>query len=215
MQDKNWKPHIQLIKTLILLSLVWLAYRKPVLAIECNPPDPPADEYNEHDAVFTGRPTAIICKPHLPGTLSRFLYTYAPGFYDSTYCRVYFSVDKSWKGVTTTNAIVITYNVPYGPGFSMGQHYLVYANRTSSRFGSDGVWFTGPLYCTRTTVVSEATEDFNYLQTIPELELIPTTSPVVWFGVGIISITLFLFVVLLTILQFRRAASGGQRPPRL
>jgi hypothetical protein len=200
---------IRLMTALTVASLMLLALPPAVLAIECDPPGPPADEYRRYDAVFIGKPTAILCIPH---GVTRFVYRYTRFLYgrhlDSTYCKVYFSVDQSWKGVATTNTVVTAYNVPYGPDFTIGRQYLVYASERS-----DGAWSTPPQYCTRTTTIPEAGEDMSYLGPLPVLQLKPTVSPLVWLLGGVAGGVFFLLATASAVLMSRRAGGSSRRKP--
>lgn len=80
--------------------------------------------------------------------------------------KISFEVQESWRGASFTHFTVRNSQSDgnCGYNFIQGQEYLVYVDQ----------WADEPLHastCSRTTALASATEELNYLQTLPKLEL--------------------------------------------
>jgi hypothetical protein len=149
-------------RRLLLIAFVLLARPISARACSCASYSNPAFEFRRAGAVFTGEVIAIDgsrTKQTMPAWLG-WMY---PG--PSYGYRVTFSVNRSWKGVTTSKVDVTT---GYGGGdcgflFDVGREYLVYADGDVGVLGAD--------ICSRTVTVAAASDDMKYLSTLPELTL--------------------------------------------
>jgi hypothetical protein len=146
---------------IIALFAILLVRPSPVWACSCVLPDPPPIAFANTDAVFVGRVTQIN-NPTWPGIVAS----------SADPVRVVFQVNDSWKGVATTTVTVATAasGASCGYVFDVGKQYTVYA------YNDNGVWGTN--MCTRTNEVANAAADLAYLNTLPKLTLISTSSPV-------------------------------------
>lgn len=112
---------------------------------------------------------------------------------------VFFKVLKSWKGVEKT---FVKVNTGRGGGdcgysFEVGKEYLVYASYAYGVPGS--YWVTG--ICSRNAELPKATEDLNYLRSLPELPL-EFKVPIPWAETD--SITFALAVLVVGVVIFAR-----------
>jgi hypothetical protein len=121
-------------------------------ACSCGSGGPPCRNYFEVDAVFVGTVREISPPEEIVGG-------------DSTYWRrlVRFSIERTFKGVQGTMVEVSTGLDGGDCGFSFEarRRYLVYAYRKT-----DGGLGTG--ICSRTRLISKASEDLAYLENLPE-----------------------------------------------
>lgn len=184
----------------IIICLVFLfvlfAYPSPAKACSCLEPGPPSSEFYRADSIFTGRVIRIIDNyqpvfSFLDQAMIK-LGIRSYRFYEGRFYgySVFFAVDKSWKGVQET---VVEIHTGYGGGdcgysFTVGQDYLVYANYAYGKPGN--YWMTG--ICSRTAESANATDDFNYLTTLPTLPL-NSGFPIPWTEKDLV----FLLVLLL------------------
>jgi len=168
------------VRPVIILSLILVILARPTSAGACSCVEPglPAQEFQESNAVFTGRVLRIVDE-YVPvfSSLDRILTAIGkqPYFWIQAgrYVgyRIYFGVINSWKGVAKTTVVVDT---GYGMGdcgypFAVSNDYLVYA---SYPYGiPDNYWVTS--ICSRNAEISTATEDLRYLDTLPRLTLKP------------------------------------------
>jgi hypothetical protein len=155
-------PHLPALIHFPLNSLLWF---RPRPAYACFSPfiDSPAEAFTQADAIFTGRVTAINRPPKLsfitPGLLRFLLDVQAYSIYNNIHNhRVTFTITQSWKGIVTTEAIIIADNV-YNP-FGVGKEYLVYAHRV------DNTWVAGQC------VMPLESADPAFVPTLPTLPLI-------------------------------------------
>lgn len=132
---------------LCLIPLLFLPDAN-LYACTCAPPDPPEAAFQKADAVFLGEVTAV----ELVQGESDFL----------AQNKVTFQILKAFKGVQGTHAEVLTprSNVSCGYPFQKKEVFLIYAFRESEK-GLDTT------LCSRTQLRSEATEDLQYLATLP------------------------------------------------
>lgn len=122
------------------------------LACSCIAPGSPTEELARAAVVFRGRVTAIATERAPAG---------------NQYQRVTFQADTVWKGSITHEVAVYTSSSSASCGypFMQGEEYLVYASRT----GDSGPPLEFPAnalavsLCSRTSLVSEAGEDFAAL----------------------------------------------------
>jgi hypothetical protein len=143
---------------LLLNSLLWIRPRclfPPLI-------DSPTEAFANADAIFTGRVTAINRPPQLsfitPGLLRFLLDVQAYSIYNNIHKnRVTFTITQSWKGIVTTEAIIIADN-EYNP-FGVGKEYLVYAHRV------DNTWVAGQC------VMPLGSADPAFIPTSPTLPL--------------------------------------------
>jgi len=112
----------------------------------------PSVEFEESDAVFFGRVTNIIKPP--------------PIFYGYYLEIIAFEVEDSWKGITETHITVSAGDC--GVDFRKGKSYLVYSQEWNGVQGA-GI-------CSRTTEITRAAEDLEYLDTVPKIRLRSTMS---------------------------------------
>jgi len=123
----------------LLASLVALAAQKPSTAAACSCVQPPGpkDAAQNSTAVFEGRVTRIDDPQGEP--------------------KVHFKMVRSFKGPSSESIEVRTANssAACGYGFEEGQSYLVYANDFEGTLSAS--------LCSRTRLITEATEDLNEL----------------------------------------------------
>lgn len=192
----------------ILFTL--LAYPSPAKACSCIVPGPPSSEFPNANAVFTGRVIRVVDNYYpvfavLDWALWK-LGARSYNFYTGKHYgySVFFSVDKSWKGVKET---VVEVHTGYGGGdcgysFNVGSDYVVYAHYA---YGVPGnYWVTS--ICSRTADTSNATDDFNYLNTLPTLPL-RFAFPILWTTRDFILLLFALLIVGTSMIIFR----GRQR----
>jgi hypothetical protein len=112
-------------------------------------------EYTGASAVFVGVVSEISRTPIQIGEASQ------RGVFLGKLVR--FSVEQAYKGIQTPEVSVETGNGggDCGYPFEAGERYLVYAYRASK-----GILGTG--ICSRTKLMSQASEDLDYLQGLPE-----------------------------------------------
>jgi hypothetical protein len=124
-----------LLFVLFFYSLLWIQPRR---AYACSSGLGPDYNFDEADAVFAGRVTAIRRPLQLSATTYRLnrLLPDIPAF-DPYYRRVLFTTTTSWKGVSTTEAMILTPN-SHGYPFDVGKEYLVYARRIQNHFVTTG-----------------------------------------------------------------------------
>ncbi len=195
------------VRMAICLSLLigQLALPSPVSACSCVEPGAPVVEFTQYEAVFTGKVIAVTAKPSpaialLGRLLSRIgqypTFLYSDRFWGND---VTFTVNKSWKGVTTTKVTIHTGSGggDCGYGFIQGDDYLVYAYNAQNgdRLGAS--------ICSRTTVVSSAAEDLSFLNTMPTLPLTPVHD-YTWLYITGILLFVIAVCLLLTIKFIRR-----------
>ncbi len=156
-----------------------LAHPRPASACSCIMQGPPADEFAQSDAVFTG--TVIKTDDNysllfsiLDKILGRIgMQSYSFYRNDKYWGRsIFFTVMDSWKGVTET---IVEADTDYGGGdcgyaFVIGNDYLVYAYHA---YGQPGNYLVTSI-CSRNSELSFATEDLTYLNTLPTLPLNPS-----------------------------------------
>ena len=148
----NTKVRLLLIAFMLFTPL--LAYPAPARACTCGTPGSPQEGFGRSKAVFVG--TVMRVDEN----------SMKPRHYKFHVKSVTFEVEESWRGVDTTH---FTIQTGWGGGdcgyrFEEGKQYLVYAHQFT-----DIPFFTG--ICSRTTALASATEDLNYLQTLPKLKL--------------------------------------------
>jgi|SRR5688572_29763691 len=162
--------------TAILFTL--LAHTSPAKACSCVADVTLHNNFASHDAVFTGKVVRIVDNyaPYF-STVDYILYRLGYSFYFFDHFvhndarrlgfGVFFKVINSWKGVEKS---FVEVNTGRGGGdcgytFEMGKEYLVYA---SYAYGiPDNYWVTG--ICSRNATLPDATEDLNYLNSLPQL----------------------------------------------
>ncbi|HEX8637455.1 MAG TPA: hypothetical protein VF692_05285 [Pyrinomonadaceae bacterium] len=126
-----------------------------VEACSCMSAGPPCESFWNTDVVFSGRVTEIGAAPERPVFKSGDKYLAA-----FPMRAVRFAVDESFRG-TTEKSVEIQTGMGGGDcgfRFEIGQSYLVYAYRNKET----GTLGTG--ICTRTQVLSQATEDLEYFR---------------------------------------------------
>jgi len=152
---------------------------RPVSACSCAETGSSSQEFKKSHAVFAGK-VLRIADEYFPvfstfdsilTALGRQPYFWAKSGRYVGY-RVYFDVSQSWKGITESSAIVDT---GYGMGdcgysFTVNNDYLVYA---SFPYGMPANYWTTTI-CSRNAEINAATQDLNYLQTLPTLPLQPS-----------------------------------------
>lgn len=196
-----------LIRMAICLSLLigQLAMPTPVSACSCVEAGAPVVQFTQYDAVFTGKVIAVAAKSSPVIDLLRKLFSrnslypaflYSDRFWGND---VTFTVNKSWKGVTTTKVTIHTGSGEgdCGYGFIQGDDYLVYAYNAQNgdRLGAS--------ICSRTTVVSRAAEDLSFLNTMPTLPLTPVHD-YTWLYITGMLLFVIAVCLLLTIKLIRR-----------
>lgn len=143
----------------VVCTLGALAGPKPAHACSCDAFSPPEVAFAEADAVFMGTAVKAFDLQQL-------------GIPNHSGMQYTFAVETSWKGVTTTQALVYTGydDADCGISFTVGQPYLVYAHQHSN--GDLGTSF-----CDRTMShkTMARTDDLAYLVTQPTL--IPPPPP--------------------------------------
>lgn len=166
------KKLCRLLALCVILFNLFLLYPKPILACSCII-DSPEKMFVEADAIFIGTVTAIIAPSRVPNydNLVEIYYNFVPPLpnvhfdeFDSQ--RVMFKVETSWKGIDKPYTIIRTGegHGNCGYNFIQGNQYVVYG------YGRNGNLATG--ICSRTAEISRATEDLDYLQTLPKIELV-------------------------------------------
>jgi hypothetical protein len=202
------------IRLMICVAILFTLLARPSLvgACSCIAGVTVAEEFARDDAVFTGKVIRIV-DHYAPvfasldyimsklGYPNYFFYHFVHNDERRLGFSVFFKVINSWKGVEKTLAEV---NTGRGGGdcgyqFIVGEEYLVYANPA---YGiPDNYWVTG--ICTRTTALSNAKEDLNYLTSIPTIPL-QFSIPIPWVDEDWIFFLLSLMVLGLIILTRRR-----------
>jgi hypothetical protein len=154
--------------------LVLILFSGPNLVWACSCVDRPSATtgFQESAAVFTGNVTEITDKGGRTGAvrlgiLDRIRSWFGLPFDEDKYYgnKVSFKVNRSWKGVATTETEVHT---GYGGGdcgvrFIVGAEYLVYAYAWNDRLETS--------VCGRTGNHLRLAEDLSVLSTVPELSL--------------------------------------------
>ncbi|MBI5052941.1 MAG: hypothetical protein HZB52_06700 [Chloroflexi bacterium] len=192
------RPVLRLLSVFILLTLIF-AQPKRAEACICPFPVSPEIEFSRVDVVFAG---SVINSndvysgnpngnPAL-GTIEQWRRNFTNNF-DDYYD---FWVSESWKGVKTTSVTLFTGGTSCGSRFSAGTKYLIYGHYEKGQLIAH--------VCSRTRTFSSATDDLNYLDTLPKLALAPTLSP------ALISYILCAASILtpLAILLFKRLRSS-------
>jgi len=133
--------------TWCVLIIASISGAASVFACSCMNPGPPCEATSKSAAVFVG---TVVASKNAKTT----------GQYDFNSREVKFSVEESFKGLGSTEALVFT---GWGGGdcgypFRTGQQYLVYAYKDEK----DGR--LGTSICSRTRQLSEAKEDLAYLR---------------------------------------------------
>lgn len=115
-------------------------------ACSCIPPPPPADEFENSDAVFMGTVTSFKIEDS-----------------DSHLKKAKIQVHTIWKGDKALASEVFTGlgDADCGFGFEVGETFLIYAHLSEDRL------FTS--ICSRTSHVSMATEDLDFLNEVPPI----------------------------------------------
>ena len=108
----------------------------------CPEPPPPAEAYEEADAVFSGQVTNIVVDES--------------GYYHE----VTFQIIDVWKGEDSEEITVLTetYSDACGYNFQINNEYLVYAYNYT--------WGVYTNICTRTNLLEYASEDLDYLNSL-------------------------------------------------
>lgn len=201
--------HFRLLICLVILLSLFIRPTS-VYACSCVIPGTPAEEFFQHDAVFSGT-VVKIANNYIPfvtefmrynGFFESFLtpdYTNVDGrFYGNS---IFFSVTNSWKGVHEN---YVEIDSGYGMGdcgysFIENKEYLVYAN---SAYGiPDKYLVTGT--CGRTKELGNAGEELAYLETRPVLNL-EIISPTFWTEKNYIGFALlYILVTISLIIVFR------------
>ena len=139
--------HLLIAVALIMLPLT----ANSAFACQCLERQPPCADYWQADAVFVGSVTEI-----------------SPSFDDfessvrTKNRRVRFSLEKSYRGVDGSEVVLDNWINSCEYQFEIGKKYFVYAYRNTEEntLGTQG--------CSRTTAVSNATEDLAYIQAFSE-----------------------------------------------
>ena len=131
--------------TLLFAMLVWLLPHTQAKACSCMRPPPPLDALKQADAVFEGR---VVRVP--PNTAEQ-------GGNDMQRVEYEFAVSRTWKGPSSEKITLQTTasSAACGRSFQLGETYLVYSHQ------QDGI--ASDHLCSRTSLASEATEDFAAL----------------------------------------------------
>jgi hypothetical protein len=200
--------YVRLILCFIILFALF-AYPAPVSACSCIMPGSPPTEFAQANAVFRGQVISIVNKQNVITSLLDQIRDWMSlksnyGYGSPAYgYRVALTVSNSWKGVTATATQVTT---GYGGGdcgypFRVSAQYVIYAHGVPNDLSAS--------ICSRTTEVSQAATDLNYLGTLPALLLTPV-SPTPWPLVGIIifvsAVTLIGLAIFWLLRHRRRAA---------
>lgn len=167
-------------KLLVLATILAIFARPtPAWACSCIMPPPPAQEFADRQAVFVGTVTGSSSNISIPfvtqiqNLWNQWTNSNPPvGPSTSDMPKVEFSVQDSWKGVTTTTVAIASSSdsASCGIDFVAGQQYLVYA------YDFDGTGLQTNM-CTRTTDIVNASADLTYLNTQPKLTLTSADSP--------------------------------------
>lgn len=167
-------------KLLVLATaLAIFARPTPAWACSCMMPPPPAQEFADRQAVFVGTVTGGSSNLSIPFVTQIQNWwnqwtgsTQPVGPATSDMPKVEFSVQDSWKGVTTSTVAIAASSdsASCGIEFVPGQQYLVYA------YDFDGAGLQTNM-CTRTTDITNASADLTYLNTQPKLTLTSADSP--------------------------------------
>jgi len=139
----------------LTLSCLFILLSPPAFAM-CLLPGSPCEWY----AVHHGQPTFIgttLSNETVTDVIQRGDHTV-----QITTTKVKFRVEEPFEDVSSTTVDVFGYGTVNDFDFQMGARYLVYAFR-----GKDGKLRTQK--CTRTALVAEATEDINFLRSLPTL----------------------------------------------
>ncbi|MGB0386110.1 MAG: hypothetical protein ACPGWR_14985 [Ardenticatenaceae bacterium] len=168
----NTKVRLLLIAFMLFSAI--LPFPAPAWGCSCAEPGSPEEAFMRAEAVFVG--TALgggdaFWNPlyaRFVGVYHQFVPPLPPIIMDAGSHRTAtsFEVAHSWRGAKTTHFTVRTGlgDRDCGYRFQQGKQYLVYVYE----------WAHGSLYagsCSRTAPLASATQDLNYLQTVPKLEL--------------------------------------------
>jgi hypothetical protein len=206
---------------LIFISLFFVIFvdPSPAGACSCIIPGSSAEEFTERDAIFTGK-VIRVADNYAPyfSTIDYVLYKLGSrhsllGYFFLNYERLYgfdvfFKVLNSWKGVDKT---FVKVNTGRGGGdcgysFILDQEYLVYA---SYAYGiPNNYWVTS--ICSRNAILPKATEDLNYLSTLPEMKL-RFTAPIPWADRETITVVLAMAIlgIFIFVRQHRKNRKAG------
>lgn len=172
-----------LFRVTVYLGLLFnlFAYPAPVSACSCVGWAKPEEEFIDADAVFIGKVLSVTIS-----TIQDPSGFHADGYWPY---EITFEVHKSWRGITTNRATLVT---GHGEGdcgypFVEGNDYLVYAYDLHPSSGTG----LATNICTRTAEISNAAEDLSYLNTLPDLPL--------KFAVSVTRTTQYLITVVLVI----------------
>ncbi|MGF9975374.1 hypothetical protein [Viridibacillus arvi] len=115
-------------------------------ACSCSQPDPPKEALKGSSAVFSGKVIDTVDRNKNNEIQS-----------SADPIAILFDVDKSWKGVDQTQAIIYTErsSASCGYGFSLNEKYLVYAYEENGELRVNA--------CSRTVPLSGAKEDIQAL----------------------------------------------------
>lgn len=189
----------------ILFTL--FAYPSPAEACSCIVAGPPSSEFPQANVVFTGKVIRITDNYYpifsfLDWVMSklgmRSYHFYQGKLYGYS---VFFTVDKSWKGIKEK---VVEVHTGYGGGdcgysFTVGSDYLVYAYYA---YGVPGnYWITS--ICSRTAESSNAAEDFSYLNTLPTVPL-QSGLPILWTEKDLLLFSSLLTLIVAAIVIFTK-----------
>lgn len=175
-------------------------------ACKCTPSPSPSSALNLADAVFAGTVVAVFNPTKLPyydKLVWSYLKRYPGAEYQSFYTQfALFKLTTSWKGTTDTLVLVRTPSDSGGCGhsFSSGQPYLIYSHN----------WRGNPWtnLCTRTTEFHYATEDIQYLQTVPTQAVTPVWLATLVLRTGLAILMLIAIAGLAGIIRRNRLARG-------
>jgi len=201
----------------VVILFTLLAHPSPAHACSCVADVTIPDNFAQHDAVFTGKVIRIVDNySPIFSTFDYILYKLGrPNYFFDQFVRndekrlnfsVFFKILNSWKGLEKTFVEVNTGRRGGDCGYSFvsGQEYLVYTNHA---YGiPDNYWVTG--ICSRNAILSDATEDLNYLNSLPELPL-KFAVPIPWAEKD--TITAVVGTVIIGVLTFARQRRRVQR----
>lgn len=142
------------------ITLLTFVFTGHTAACQCAGSAAPCQAYWKTDVVFVG--TVVGSTKFITGK----------GDYKSEQRLVRFNVVEAFRGVQTAQAEVITGwgGGDCGYGFESGQSYIVYAYRSEK----DKRLYTS--ICSRTRSLAEASEDLNYIHSLPNAEASPPSS---------------------------------------
>jgi hypothetical protein len=189
-----------LLRFAVVISLLSISFIQamPVKACSCVPVLP-SSIFTEADAVFHGIVIGVnqINASPFYELISGFFVNYSLPVSAQQDSITTFWVSESWKGVSTSNAVIYTsalQGCPYE--FKLGQDYVVYGEYDTR----NQLVIPGGL-CSGTKISAQAAEDLDYLHSLPKLALTMTDSPwlnfwITWFSIIFIGIfsTVLLFV---------------------